>query len=430
MTTSVRLTESDLVHLWRGQRFPEGALVTRAGVAVRVVAPGRCGRGPGPDFRNAAVMSPSGVILRGDIELHVRASLFRAHGHSVDPAYRNIVLHVVFEDDDGEDTMLPGGKTAPVVALAPWVARRADELRRWLDRPMLWMEPCHDAVTRLGADAVMDVLDREGDRRFDDKVCRWRSAVEAEGTDQALYAGFLRALGYGGNAASMQALAAALPWSTLSEASRRDADRMTALLLGVAGLLPEQRGNAGPAPPAVADMSRIYAASGLASAGLPWKLWGVRPENHPARRIAAAAQLFTRLGAPSRALDASAAHSTRDAIESLLVPASGFWRDHHDVCAPPARLPAALIGRSRALELLINVVLPAAAAGGDDAATAARTQFGGLPRPGAYGRTRFLENALTPEGARVRINARRAQGMLALHADWCTQDGCGRCPLS
>jgi hypothetical protein len=205
---------------------------------------------------------------------------------------------------------------------------------------------------------------------------------------------------------------------------------MTALLLGVAGLLPEQRGNAGPAPPAVADMSRIYAASGLAAAGLPWKLWGVRPENHPARRIAAAAHLLTRLGAPSRALDASAAHSTRDAIESLLVPASGFWRDHHDVCAPPARLPAALIGRSRALELLINVVLPAAAAGGDDAATAARTQFGRLPRPGAYGRTRFLENALTPEGARVRINARRAQGMLALHADWCTQDGCGRCPLS
>ena len=134
-----------------GQRFPEGALVTRHGVPVRVISPGRPGRGPGPDFRNAAIAGPSGVTLRGDIELHVRSSLFRAHGHPADRAYANVVLHVVFDDDTGEDTPLSGGSTAPVVALAPWVARRADELRHWLERPLLWREPCHDAVMRLGA---------------------------------------------------------------------------------------------------------------------------------------------------------------------------------------------------------------------------------------------------------------------------------------
>ena len=431
MTAPIRLTESDLMQLWRGQRFPEGALVTRAGVPVRVVAPGRSGRGPGPDFRNAAITGPSGAVLRGDIELHVRTSLFRAHGHAVDPAYGNVVLHVVFEDDEGEDTLLPGGKTAPVVALAPWVARRADELRRWLDRPLLWVEPCHDSIARLGPDAVGEILDREGDRRFDDKVRRWRSALEADGVEQALYMGLLRALGYGGNSGSMEALAAALPWSMLAGLSAADAGRVTALLLGVAGLLPEQRGHAGPVSPLVAEMSRAFAESGLAAAGLPWKLWGVRPENHPVRRIAAAAHLLGRLGAPSHALASSSALSSRDAIEPFLVTATGFWRDHHDVCGTPARMPASLIGRSRALELLVNVVLPAAVATGDaGGAAGARTLYGRLPRPAAYGRTRFVETALTQGGERVRWTARRAQGMLALNTDWCTQNGCGRCPLS
>ena len=60
----------------------------------------------------------------------------------------------------------------------------------------------------------------------------------------------------------------------------------------------------------------------------------------------------------------------------------------------------------------------------------ARALFARLPRPAAYGVTKFIENALASEGVRVPMNARRAQGLLALHRDWCTQNGCGRCPLS
>jgi hypothetical protein len=91
----------------------------------------------------------------------------------------------------------------------------------------------------------------------------------------------------------------------------------------------------------------------------------------------------------------------------------------------------AFIGRARALEILANVVLPAAiACGGGALAARAREFYATLPRPAAYGVTRFLEHAITSEGLPVRINARRAQGLLSLHRSWCTQGGCGRCPLS
>ena len=428
------LTEAQLIALWRGRRFPDGALVTRQGVPVRLIFQGRQGRGPGPDFRGAAIAGPSGVTLRGDVELHVRSSSFRAHGHADDPAYRNVILHVVFEDDTGADTPLFGGRTAPVVALAPWVARRADELRRWLAQPLLWREPCHDAVMRMGVGGAGAALDATGERRFDEKVERLRASARAGGIDQALYEGLLEALGYGGNAPPMAALARLLPWRTLRDraAGVADGPAFEALLLGSAGLLPSQRGHSGPLEDHVAACEGVFARARLPA--LPqglWKLWGVRPENAPARRVAAAAALLARAGDPRSLLAVANASSTSEAVAPLLVAAAGYWRAHHDVCAGPCRLPPALIGRSRALEVVVNVLLPAACAAGDAAAAArARALFGRLPRPAVYGATRFIEQALASEGLRVPVGARRAQGLLALRNGWCTQGGCGRCALS
>jgi hypothetical protein len=259
--------------------------------------------------------------------------------------------------------------------------------------------------------------------------------VRAGGIEQALYEGLLEALGYGGNAAPMLALARLLPWRELAARSSGTSDARTAaeaLLLGAAGLLPSQRSHRGPVERHVEELERLFAASGAPSlAPGAWKLWGVRPENAPARRLAAAAALLAELGRPSAALAILDAGTVNAVVRPLTVSAGGFWLAHHDVCAGPCRLPPALVGRSRALEIALNVVVPVALASGDPALEAqARALYARLPRPAAYGATRFLENALASEGVRLPLNARRAQGLLALHRDWCTQGGCGRCPLS
>ena len=75
----------------------------------------------------------------------------------------------------------------------------------------------------------------------------------------------------------------------------------------------------------------------------------------------------------------------------------------------PAGRPGALIGRSRAIELLVNAV---------------------LPRPGRYGALAFLETDLRSGDRPLRLDARRQQGLLALYKTECTQGGCGRCVLS
>ena len=443
-----RLSEAVLVRLWAGQRFPASALVTRQGTPVRVLHPGRAGRGAGPDFRDALIATPSGGALQGDVELHARASDFRAHGHHRDRRYDGVVLHVVFEDDVAEDTRLASGRRAPVIALGPWARGRTEELAAWLSHPSLWREPCHDAVDRLGREEVLETLEALGERRFREREAALAAALSAEGPGEALYRALLAGVGYGGERRLLEEVSARLPWRELSArlaAARPHPEERSALaealLLGAAELLPSQRG-ARAGQPHELQLEAQWRDHGRAAPPDPPRPPAVqpasiRPANHPARRLAGLAHLLAR-HAPL--LDAGPARGgplegpVSALISGWTVPAQGYWRER---LAPGAggRATGALIGRARAIELLVNAVLPWAAAhaeaqGDSEGAARARACFGRLPRPSPYGALKFLETNLRAEGRRLPLDARRNQGLLFLYKTECTQGGCGRCPLS
>ena len=434
------LSEADLVRLWEGQRFPAEALVSGEGLALRVVYRGRPAGGPGPDFRDAIIAAGEGE-WRGDVELHVAASAFRHHGHHRDPAYDSLILHVVFWNDERCETRLACGRSVPTLALAPWVARRAEELRRWLARPARWQEPCRTAPARVGPAAVAAVLEEAGDTRFREKAKAFGAAMAAGEEEEVLYRGLLEGLGYSRNRDPFRRLGEALPWQALrrlltAEGPEERTAAAEAVLMGTAGFLPEDE----TADPYVAGLRQRWRAQLAGEAlVLPWELTG-RPENHPARRLAGAASLLARyvdVGLPAGLL--AAVRAGPGALAGALqAQAEGFWRDHYDLTSGPARLPAGLIGAGRAGELAVNIVLPFAFAWaetrGDAAlAEAAVATFRRWPRASSYGLLRSLSAALGP---RVTAGARRQQGMLHLFHRYCRQGGCaevrgdrGRCPL-
>ncbi len=352
----VSLSERELAHIWEGQRFPAEALATRDGQRLRVVYRGRAAGGPGPDYRDAIIAAPPG-LLQGDVELHVRSSDFRRHGHHRDAAYDGVALHVVFWQDEGGQTLLASGRTVPVVALGDWVAGRARELRAWLERPALWQEPCRTSIARLGAAAAGAALDGLGDERFRAKAAAFARRLSCQPAGEALWQGLLEALGYGGDRRAFRALAERLSWAELR-----------ALIM--------------PWPaPARADEARRRLAARFAARGL--------------------LDLLTPLRQP--------AADTRKALERALT------------------VPGA-IGPGRAQEILANAVLPMASVyGGGVLARAAAEVYAGLPLPVRYGAVRHLHRAV---GDRLEMSARRQQGMLQLLRQYCTQGGCGRCPLS
>jgi hypothetical protein len=375
------LRESELSEVWAGQRFPSEALRLADGTLLSVIYRGRPGRGPGPDFRDAVLALADGTLLRGDVELHVRASDFRRHGHHRDQAYNRLVLHVVFVHD-GRATLLESGREALVVPLAPWVASRAGELENWLSQPPLWSEPCRNAVERLGSAEVSLRLRRLGRRRFRQKADGMRRRIEAEGPDDAVYRELLEAAGYGPNRELFRQLAQATSWN---EVRRQPREALRA---------------------AAAELRLSFERQ-------------TRPGAGPEERLNGAAILLARVSGGSSALASNLAatclscHAGEDLVTALTVSDDG----------------RTLIGRGRAAEVAVNVALPAALCLGTPESHVLKLHES-MADPGAYGLTAYLEGILRRQDAKLPMGAAERQGLLAMQKDYCSQGGCGACPLS
>ncbi|MGD0114546.1 MAG: DUF2851 family protein [Dehalococcoidia bacterium] len=435
-----QLHEEELVRLWEGQRFPREALRLRDGQALQVVYRGRRNLSAGPDFLSALIADERGRLLKGDVELHVRSSAFVSHGHHLDPRYDNLILHVVFHDDVGAPTLLRCGRRVAVVALAPWVARRAEELRLWLAQPSSWSEPCRSAVARSGWPEVRGLLERLGQMRFRQKQARFAAVLRRQGANQTLYEGLLKALGYSRNEETFSRLAQAFPYEELRRTLDREGQTVAeALLFGRAGLLPSQRRLKAAGSPYVSRLEELWARRrSEPPAPVLWQLSGLRPNNLPARRLAGFVRLLSRwpsLVAGLSLLEEADCLPLSKLLAAWQVPADGFWRNHHDLSEGSGAPAGALIGRGRALEMLTNVVLPFAAAWGearslDDLSRQALAVFLRLPSAGSYSGTRFLESNFRPLSGPDHRDACLQQGRLYLYRQYCSAGECTVCPLS
>lgn len=393
------LREADLHSLWLEQRFPPGALHTVTGEPVRVLYRGRRGGGAGPDFRDARISIGGAAPRMGDVELHITEADFRRHGHQHDRAYGRVVLHVVFDAAGAMATPLPGGGTAPLLALRPWVERRSAEISAWLERAPAWQEPCATAVARFGAAPVRSLLAEGGERRLRAKAAALAGDV-AVSPEQTLYRALCGALGLSRNVEPFHLLAERLPIGPLLARVASQSEETARSIL----------------------RDQLHAAAGFgrsapALGALPWHFEGLRPNAHPAKRIDGLATLLAR-------------HRQTGLAAALQTAAE---------CGAPALLRAIQapgIGRDRAIEIAVNAVLPFLIARGDE--RQALTLAGQLPAPATYGALTTLATTLVgPEVSGVRpprplfmASALTQQGALALHRDWCRRGGCGVCPLS
>ncbi|HYK55502.1 MAG TPA: DUF2851 family protein, partial [Flavisolibacter sp.] len=92
------MTERLLQYIWQFEYFSRSELQTTQGENIQVLFRGKPNTNQGPDFLNAQVKIGN-TTLAGSVELHLKTSQWQEHGHHDAPNYKNVVLHVVFEDD-------------------------------------------------------------------------------------------------------------------------------------------------------------------------------------------------------------------------------------------------------------------------------------------------------------------------------------------
>lgn len=442
--------ESLLVEAWR-QRLPGKATLTASnGQRIRILHPGRKNMDSGPDFRDALI-AMGRRRLRGDIEVDVRASHWRAHGHHRDSGFNKVILHVVMWDEGRETSVLNSGESIPILALAPYRHGSAEN-QGGLPGPA-WTpeEPCRRIIRQGGMPGVLAKINRAGVRRLRAKEAGFRNALSQSDPEQVLYEALMAALGYAKNREPFEQLARLLPLRSLyGYASRGSAPEIQAVMLGAAGLSsPGPKGKmAATRPTASEDVEKTRVRRKWRITSIretmcrsDWRLFRVRPENHPARRIAAASYVLA--GCRGELLSTvlacvrqpSATEARRELEQTFTVGA----RSRPALPSLPGVGPGngGLIGCGRARDITANVLLPfcfAWAEVGRDRWLRKRVRELYVNYPGLQENwiTKYMEWQIFGNEGRSaqQRTACYQQGLIQLYRVFCAGHRCRGCPLA
>ena len=431
--------------IWQHQRLLREQLKTLDGTPARILHPGFRSVEGGPDFRGAVVQLGDGSAQTGDIEVDLRSSGWHAHGHDRNPAFQNVILHVVWESEK------PASEALPTLPLRAVLDAPLGELSLWLGGESAQTLPeelrgdCCAPLRTLPAAQLLDLLHQSAHVRMQSKAAQFQARARRVGWEQALWEGLCRALGFKHNIWPMQRLAELRPrWQT----PRTQPLAVQARLFGISGLLPLEltRSETG------ADnyVRRVWdqwwrERDEFSDCLLPralWRLHGSRPANHPQRRIALASQ-WSMDGDLAQKLERWCARDVPDSaladslLEALQVAPDDFWSWHCTFRSPRLKKAQPLLGSTRVTDLAVNVVLPwlwIRAVEGKNAAmqtTLERRYFAWPPAEDNAVLRLARQRLLGGTSPRALPGAAAQQGLIQMVRDFCDHSNaiCDRCKL-
>lgn len=352
--------------IWQHQRLLRDQLTTLDGQPVRVLHPGFHNLEGGPDFRQAVIQFGDAAPRQGDVEVDLRANGWHAHGHDRNPAFRNVILHVLWESDR------PAAGAPPSLRLRESLDSPLGELSLWLGGeptpgfPEALRGKCCGPLRRLSTEQLIELLHQAAHVRLRSKAALFQARARQAGWEQSLWEGLFRALGYKHNAWPMQRLGELRPRWFLGACQARP---VQARLLGLSGLLPLDV--AGKQTRTEGYLREIWdqwwrERDSFSDVALPrtvWRLHGLRPANHPHRRLALAAA-WSVAGPLATKLETWCAADLKKnnmggmLLKTLQVDGDPFWSWHWTLRSAPLKKQQPLLGATRVADLAINVVIP------------------------------------------------------------------------
>lgn len=343
------MTEAFLQYLWRLKLPGAKALRTTDGRPLHVVHCGEWNQDEGPDFLNARLRIGN-MEWAGNVEIHVRSSQWQQHGHEQHPAYRNVILHVVFEDDMPEASSLP----VATLELSAQIPEHYFQRYQQLQQSASWI-PCAFGLPALPQHLRTSWLQRMLVERLEQRTMPIEHSLAENHNDwqETFYQMLTAALGAPANSEPMRLLARLVPLKILSP-HRDNLQQVEAMLFGTASLLPARSSDdyVQTLNREFRLLKRKYGLQPMQAAA--WRFFRLRPAAFPTLRIAQLAELLQHPSLLSQILEAK---SLQQLVQLLQARATGYWHNHYrfGITAPPAEKP---LGNFSVRLLLINCVVP------------------------------------------------------------------------
>ncbi|MFA5043237.1 MAG: DUF2851 family protein [Kiritimatiellia bacterium] len=441
-------TERHLQCVWFDAALRPGALKTEQGDTIVVEHPGQWNLEDGPDFLDAVLrVGPAGRRLAGDIEIHVHPSDWQRHGHARNPAYARVIAHVTYFPGAVPAATLPDGAIQIALkdglAANPFFSFESLDLAAYPYTIREPIAPCALVLKSWPPDRVAELLESAGAERLQSKAARMAGAFASKAPDQVLYEEIMTALGYKNNRAPCRRMAEQFPLETLRKASGGDILKTYALLMGMAGLLPAQTSSRWDAETR-AFVRQLWdhwwkhqaAWSARALRRKNWKLCGLRPQNHPQRRLMLAAILFAGADNLTRsltALNTASADECFRQMAALFQPAvATYWQRRLSFAGKRQTATIALMGTNRMAAIVTNVCVPFLAALGDRRVMTPAFLRRLPPEEDNRIIRQTAHNLLGPDHNPVLYRSGlRQQGLIRIFHDFCLTDRsrCEHCAL-
>ena len=478
--TEERIPEKIIRCVWNDQLIETQELKTTDGQPLEVVFPGYWNFGSGPDFKSAAIRV-NGELHEGDVELHVYGCDWKAHGHSDNPEYDDVILHVYMWKGRGRQPILKEKPSRTKNLSRPHIFEL--ELKDSLKQGLLQLNEqldfdsypllnqfntglCHRPLAMLSQEKFTALLKSAGDARIRTKMDRFHDRIITKGYEQTFYEGVAEAMGYPSNKQPFRTLAENVPLEEIKQlvsaksSTEHKIRTLQAVLFGVSGLID------------FADPSKTTSAKDRAwfldlqttwgrhrkkfSDRLinrkEWKFGKMRPANFPYRRIAALSHLIARhwdTGLFSDILEALRSSlptvlekgytgaSRNKIMDFFCLETDDYWAWHYTPDGKKLSKKQQLVGSERSREITVNIVLPigliyARASKSTPLEKALSLLFQTKSRTVDNQWIRFMSRYILGDKEQLLKELdsdRKTQGLMQVYQDFCTrnQNNCLRC---
>jgi len=347
------MNEKLLHFIWKFRLFDQADLLDTTGERIEVLNQGMHNTHSGADFENAKIKIAN-TLWAGNVEIHISSADWSVHKHQNDPAYNNVILHVVYEQK-GPVAVRQNGEVIPTLELKnrikPGLLSRYEELAKRAD----WI-PCARFFKEADEFKTRSFLDRLMVERLESKVEQVNMLLAASENDweNVMFQMIARYLGASINKDAFYMLAKSLPVKIWAK-HQHDALQTEALVFGQAGFLSETFADDYPNQlrKEYNYLKRLHQLQSMDKH--LWKFSRLRPSNFPTVRLAQLAALMSKevklLSQMLDAKDAKAIHRFFD------VKASEYWETHYQFDKVSKKTESHL-GTAMKDVLLMNAVAP------------------------------------------------------------------------
>lgn len=402
--------------------------ITTCGKPVVVNYLGEWNRGAGPDFKEC-VVTIDGVEHKGDIELDPTPAEWERHGHAVNPAFNGVLLHVSFGGFSVNSFCRTANqREVPQVHIT--------EVPESLIKRTEGSLPgfCAEEFSNWSQGEVDRLLRASAHHRLGQKAERLSRQIKAVGLNETLWQSLATTIGYRPNAQAMRLLSQRLKADTIKNIG--DHESRLAILLGTAGFLSVDLYEKAPQDTQDylqnlweswwRERSRHELDEGRS---IPWTMHGQRPVNHPHRRVASLASLWSALHLILDTVKSPNQTRLTELGESLTSLKDEFWSRHYTLTSDRSANHLSLFGADKYRELISNFLVPIWYLTDQEAAFDYYTSIKSSSKNEQVKRSLERLFAQHPTVSQFAKYSYQQQGLQQLYHDFCLRHGCLRCPF-